>query len=74
MTGGSLTLVSPRAFIHLCRHQKLILICLVDNDFHRTSAVFDLFNDLEIKDFAVELPGKPETNGTSEQNGTAAKN
>ncbi|KAJ5599278.1 hypothetical protein N7450_000345, partial [Penicillium hetheringtonii] len=50
------------------------LVNIVDNDFHRTSAVFDLFNDLEVKDFAVELPSKPETNGTSEQNGTAAKN
>jgi methylenetetrahydrofolate reductase (NADPH) len=50
------------------------LVNIVDNDFHRTNAVFDLFNDLEIKDFDVELPGKPETNGTTEQNGTAVKN
>jgi methylenetetrahydrofolate reductase (NADPH) len=47
---------------------------LVDNDFHRNNAVFELFTDLEVKDLNVELPGKPETNGSTEQNGAATKN
>lgn len=50
------------------------LVNIVDNDFHRTNAVFDLFKDLEVKDLDVELPGKPATNGTSEQNGVAQQN
>lgn len=49
----------------------LLIFVLVDNDFHRTNVVFDLFNDLEVKDLNVELPGKPEQNGVAEQNGTA---
>lgn len=47
---------------------------LVDNDFHRHNSVFELFKDLEVKDLNVELPGKSETNGSAEQNGTATKN
>ena len=50
------------------------LVNIVDNDFHRTNAVFDLFKDFEIKDLTVELPGKPETNGATEENGAATKN
>jgi methylenetetrahydrofolate reductase (NADPH) len=51
------------------------LVNIVDNDFHRNNAVFELFNDLEVKDLNVELlPGKPETNGSAEQNGAATKN
>lgn len=48
------------------------LLNIVDNDFHRSNAVFELFEGLEIKDLHVELPGKPSTNGTTEQNGVAA--
>lgn len=47
---------------------------LVDNDFHRNDAVFDLFDNLEIKDLNVEVPGKPESNGTTATNGTAQQN
>ncbi|OOQ85972.1 Methylenetetrahydrofolate reductase 1 [Penicillium brasilianum] len=50
------------------------LVNIVDNDFHRNNAVFELFTDLEVKDLNVELPGKPETNGSTEQNGAATKN
>ncbi|KAJ5666322.1 Methylenetetrahydrofolate reductase 1 [Penicillium maclennaniae] len=50
------------------------LVNIVDNDFHRINAVFDLFTDLEIKDLSVELPGKPEPNGAAEENGAATKN
>jgi methylenetetrahydrofolate reductase (NADPH) len=50
------------------------LVNIVDNDFHRSNAVFELFNDLEITDFnaEIEVPAKPETNGTAEPNGVAA--
>ena len=48
------------------------LVNIVDNDFHRSNAVFELFDGLEIKDLNVEVPGKPLTNGTTEQNGVAA--
>lgn len=47
---------------------------IVDNDFHRSNAVFELFKDLEIKDLDVELPGKTEANGSSEQNGATQQN
>lgn len=53
---------------------------LVDNDFHRSSAVFNVFEGLEVKDFDVEVFGKAELNGTLqhnaavEQNGAATKN
>lgn len=50
------------------------LVNIVDNDFHRTNAVFDLFKDFEIKDLTVEMPGKPETNGAPDENGAATKN
>ncbi|KAJ5907645.1 Methylenetetrahydrofolate reductase 1 [Penicillium taxi] len=52
------------------------LVNIVDNDFHRSSTLFELFKDLEVKDFDVEieLPSKPDTNGTSEQNGTLIEN
>ncbi|CAG8938756.1 unnamed protein product [Penicillium salamii] len=46
------------------------LVNIVDNDFHRSNAVFGLFDGLDIKDLNVEVPGKPTTNGT-EQNGAA---
>ncbi|KAJ5604618.1 Methylenetetrahydrofolate reductase 1 [Penicillium lagena] len=49
------------------------LVNIVDNDFHRNDAVFDLFDNLEVKDLNVEFPGKPESNGTAHQNG-APKN
>ncbi|KAJ5681104.1 hypothetical protein N7536_012243 [Penicillium majusculum] len=48
------------------------LVNIVDNDFHRSNAVFELFNGLEIKDLNVEVAGKPLTNGHAEQNGVAA--
>ncbi|KAJ5510088.1 Methylenetetrahydrofolate reductase [Penicillium expansum] len=48
------------------------LVNIVDNDFHRSNAVFELFNDLEIKDLNVEVAGKPLTNSHAEQNGVAA--
>ncbi|KAJ5753610.1 uncharacterized protein N7511_007763 [Penicillium nucicola] len=50
------------------------LVNIVDNDFHRSNAVFELFKDLEVKDLdvPVEVPAKPETNGTAEPNGVAA--
>ncbi|CAG8122369.1 unnamed protein product [Penicillium salamii] len=47
------------------------LVNIVDNDFHRSNAVFGLFDGLDIKDLNVEVAGKPSTNGT-EQNGVAA--
>ncbi|KAJ6100014.1 hypothetical protein N7467_001549 [Penicillium canescens] len=49
------------------------LVNIVDNDFHRSNAVFELFKDLEVKDLnvEVEVPAKPETNGTAEPNGVA---
>ncbi|CAL5869707.1 uncharacterized protein PFLUO_LOCUS3937 [Penicillium psychrofluorescens] len=50
------------------------LVNIVDNDFHRNDAVFDLFDNLEIKDLNVEVPGKSETNGTPATNGTAQQN
>lgn len=51
------------------------LVNIVDNDFHRSNAVFDLFKDLVVKDLDVEVVGKqPETNGNAETNGTATKN
>ncbi|CAG8136744.1 unnamed protein product [Penicillium salamii] len=46
------------------------LVNIVDNDFHRSNAVFGLFDGLDIKDLNVEVPGKPTTNGT-EPNGAA---
>jgi methylenetetrahydrofolate reductase (NADPH) len=46
------------------------LVNIVDNDFHRSNGVFELFNGLEIKDLNVEV--KPMANGTTEQNGVAA--
>jgi methylenetetrahydrofolate reductase (NADPH) len=48
------------------------LVNIVDNDFHRSNAVFELFNGLEIKDLNVEVAGKPLTNGHAEPNGVAA--
>ncbi|CAG7936178.1 unnamed protein product [Penicillium nalgiovense] len=48
------------------------LVNIVDNDFHRSNAVFELFNGLEIKDLNVEVTGKPLTNGHAEPNGVAA--
>ncbi|KAF9253912.1 hypothetical protein DTO013E5_2039 [Penicillium roqueforti] len=48
------------------------LVNIVDNDFHRSNAVFELFNGLEVKDLNVELPGVPLDNGNAEQNGVAA--
>lgn len=48
------------------------LVNIVDNDFHRSNAVFGLFDGLEIKNLNVEVPGKPSTNGTTEANGVAA--
>ncbi|CRL26649.1 Methylenetetrahydrofolate reductase [Penicillium camemberti] len=48
------------------------LVNIVDNDFHRSNAVFELFDGLEIKDLNVEMTGKPLTNGHAEQNGVAA--
>ncbi|KAJ5334072.1 hypothetical protein N7541_003899 [Penicillium brevicompactum] len=48
------------------------LLNIVDNDFHRSNAVFELFDGLEIKDLNVEFPGKPSTNGTTETNGVTA--
>ncbi|CAI7592494.1 unnamed protein product [Penicillium palitans] len=48
------------------------LVNIVDNDFHRSNAVFELFNGLEIKDLNVEMTGNPLTNGHAEQNGVAA--
>ncbi|KAJ5914354.1 Methylenetetrahydrofolate reductase 1 [Penicillium tannophilum] len=51
------------------------LVNIVDNDFHRSNAVFDLFKDLIVKDLDVEVTGKPvEANGTTEPNGTEIKN
>ncbi|KAJ5993992.1 Methylenetetrahydrofolate reductase 1 [Penicillium sp. IBT 35674x] len=51
------------------------LVNIVDNDFHRSNAVFDLFKDLTVKDLDVEVAGKPvEANGTIEPNGTEIKN
>lgn len=48
---------------------------VVDNDFHRSNAVFDLFKDLVVKDLDVEVTGKPvEANGAAESNGTEIKN
>ncbi|CAG8280310.1 unnamed protein product [Penicillium salamii] len=46
------------------------LVNIVDNDFHRSNAVFGLFDGLDIKDLNVEVAGKPTTNGT-EPNGAA---
>lgn len=48
------------------------LVNIVDNDFHRSNAVFELFNGLEIKDLNIEMAGKPLTNGHAEPNGVAA--
>ncbi|KAJ5758710.1 hypothetical protein N7520_005866 [Penicillium odoratum] len=51
------------------------LVNIVDNDFHRSNAVFDLFKDLVVKDLDVEVTGKPvEANGVTELNGTETKN
>ncbi|KAJ9484216.1 hypothetical protein VN97_g9165 [Penicillium thymicola] len=48
------------------------LVNIVDNDFHRSNAVFELFNGLEIKDLNIEMAGKPLPNGHAEPNGVAA--
>ncbi|KAJ5780303.1 hypothetical protein N7457_005463 [Penicillium paradoxum] len=48
------------------------LVNIVDNDFHRSNAVFELFNGLEIKDLDVEVSGTPLTNGRAEPNGIEA--
>lgn len=50
------------------------LVNIVDNDFHRTNAVFDLFKDLEIKDLTADVTEKPEINGAAEENGAAPTN
>lgn len=48
----------------------------MNNDFHNTYDLFELFKDLTVKDLDVEVPAdsaaaKPELNGTSKQNGDA---
>jgi methylenetetrahydrofolate reductase (NADPH) len=52
----------------------------VNNDFHNTNDLFDLFKDLNVKDIDVEIAGEPSepkvhlngaTNGTT--NGTASE-
>jgi methylenetetrahydrofolate reductase (NADPH) len=48
------------------------LVNIVDNDFHRSNAVFDLFKDLEIKDLTADVTEKPEINGAAEENGAAS--
>ncbi|KAJ5124048.1 uncharacterized protein N7515_007873 [Penicillium bovifimosum] len=48
------------------------LVNIVDNDFHRSNAVFELFDGLEVPDLDVEVSGAPLTNGHAEQNGVAA--
>ncbi|KAJ5519920.1 Methylenetetrahydrofolate reductase [Penicillium fimorum] len=52
------------------------LVNIVDNDFHRSNALFELFDGLEIKELnaevEVEVAEKPLTNGHTEQNGVAA--
>ncbi|KAJ5554909.1 hypothetical protein N7535_007352 [Penicillium sp. DV-2018c] len=48
------------------------LVNIVDNDFHRSNAVFELFDGLDIPDLDVEVSGGPLTNGHAEQNGVAA--
>ncbi|KAJ5154754.1 Methylenetetrahydrofolate reductase [Penicillium coprophilum] len=50
------------------------LVNIVDNDFHRSDGLFELFDGLEVKELnaEVEVPEKPLTNGHTEQNGVAA--
>ncbi len=52
---------------------------LVNNDFHDTKAVFELFDGLEVKDLNIPVSSSaPLTNGTNgthkETNGVAASN
>lgn len=53
----------------------LITISTVNNDFHRTHDIFDLFKDLAVKnlDTVIEVPGAStadaESNGQPELNG-----
>lgn len=50
----------------------------MNNDFHNTYDLFDLFEGLAVRDLDVEIPAdgaapKPETNGTSHTNGHVPK-
>lgn len=52
---------------------------LVNNDFHNSNNLFDLFKDLTVKDLDVEVASdsvqaKPEANGTSHPNDDAETN
>lgn len=45
---------------------------LVNNDFHNTHCLFELFEDLTVKDLNTEVSGdKPAVNGAAETNGVA---
>ncbi|EPS28159.1 hypothetical protein PDE_03105 [Penicillium oxalicum 114-2] len=47
------------------------LVNIVDNDFHRNNAVFELFKELEVPELNVEFTGKLANNGSAKQNGSA---